>query len=141
MADPLSVAGAAVGAVQMVAASMKMAGQAFGGGFASQSKDVRRMRKQVAADFAVYQHFIQFLLMEVLGDEEQVTRMLDNPGDEMWRDSKTQRGIQDLMGQGADDFIPLCLTLGEKLMTISRELDQVRLAITFGCECLLLVDF
>jgi len=137
MADPLSVVSAAMGAVQMVAASMKLAGQAFGGGYGSQSKDLRRMQKQVAGAFADYQDIIQSLLVEVLDDDEQVTRMLESPGDEMWKDSKIQAGIQDLMGQGAESFIALCVTLGNILTDMSRNLDQVRLAGDHSCVCML----
>ena len=129
MAELIGLISSTVTAVAVARSSMKMAGNVFGGGFGSQSKDLRRMQKQVAADLAAYRNLIQSLLMEILDDEEQATRMLDSPGDEMWKDSKIQRGIQDLMGQHADGFVALCLELGKQLMVISRELDQVRLVI------------
>ncbi|KAJ4111444.1 hypothetical protein NW768_011797 [Fusarium equiseti] len=128
MADPLSVVGLTVNTIRMArttATSIKKVKKVYGGGLGSQSKDLRRIERQVASEFAACRNLFQSLLMEVFDDEELATRMLDSPSDEMWNDLKIQSGIHDLMGQGHADFTALCLDLGNKLMTISRELDQI----------------
>ncbi|CAM1507704.1 Fc.00g045520.m01.CDS01 [Cosmosporella sp. VM-42] len=43
----------------------------------------------------------------------------------MWNDLTLQAAIRDLLGPCADDFNALCLALNEKLIGISRELDQI----------------
>lgn len=102
-------------------------------------RENRRMQILAETELMAFQQVLEVLLERVL-DPGQVNDMLKDPSHNMWRDVALQTDIRHLLGPCADDFYALCAALNEKLIVVSRELDQVRLVTRRTAACLRLVD-
>lgn len=123
MTDPVSVGSSILGAFEHLEATLRLSMALFGAGstiLGKLTQDFQRMQGLVSSNLVDY----QATRMGQLGGEP-ATRMLDSLANIQAREY-TQRAV---------NIIGLCSVLRERSISISHDLEQVRLSIriTFAC--------